>query len=330
MLRLISVFLALSITLVAPAQFGYHFSVKQESYQPLTDSISINNGNLWDEEIYKVPVGFSFVLDGDTIDSCYIAGPTALFNDTIGPTLSVFWTLFADFYDRGTNKGGISQSPLSYVTTGLAGSRVCKIEISNAGFWDEYNLYNTSNDFVNLQIWLYEGSNVVELRYGQSKISYPADYFIFYSDPLAALVRMSVEGDSIRAMYYLHGDPANPWVDSVFNEETNTLLLPHALDSMPAAGTVYRFEPLPNSVADVKANGTAQIYPTICTDKLLLQCEKDNVRYKVYSVTGVDTGVEGKTFPGLTTIYLHTLPSGVYILSIQDNSEKKATTFIKQ
>src|ERR1044071_1371417 len=140
LMRLLLPFLtALCMAANCTGQFNYTYSVKQETYQPLTGGISLNNNTLWDEEFYRIPIGFSFVLDGDTIDSCYVAGPTAIFNDTSGNSVSCFWTILADLYDRGTHNGGFSLSPLSYLTAGVAGNRICKIEIANAGFWDEYD-----------------------------------------------------------------------------------------------------------------------------------------------------------------------------------------------
>lgn len=328
---LLSFLTALCMAVNCHGQFNYTWSVKQEPYQTLTGSTSLNNNMLWDEEIYKVPVGFSFVLDGDTIDSCYVTGPTALFNDTTKETVSAFWTILADLYDRGTHNGGISLSPLSYKTTGIPGNRICKIEIANAGFWDEFDNYGTYNDYINLQVWLYEGSNAVELRYGPSKVSYPVDYFILYSNPLAGLFRMDTEGDTVRAMYYLHGDPANPQLDSVINADFNLLLLPHALDSMPAPGTVYRFEPTPTEIKKVKLLDDVRAYPGICQSELTINNNSSCiVQYDIIYISGNKTRISGIAEKGVHAIDVYALAPGLYLLQLETTGERKTIKFLKQ
>ena len=56
-----------------------------------------------------------------------------------------------------------SLSPVSYQLGGVPGSRILKVEWKNAGFHMDIAADNKSVDFVNLQIWLYEESNDIEL-----------------------------------------------------------------------------------------------------------------------------------------------------------------------
>ena len=42
------------------AQQSYYFGQYQDAYEPLTDSISLNQGQIWDDPTYNVPLGFNF------------------------------------------------------------------------------------------------------------------------------------------------------------------------------------------------------------------------------------------------------------------------------
>ena len=103
------------------------------------------------------------------------------FDDLVnGNYLTTGSPIFEDLCDRAFNPntdnegdpGGIS--PISYTTTGIAGSRICKIQVSNAGFYGENNQNGTSVSFINYQLWLYETTNDIEFRYGSVSIQTPS------------------------------------------------------------------------------------------------------------------------------------------------------------
>ena len=67
--------------------------------------------------------------------------------------------------------GGISD--ISYSLTGTTGSRICMIQVNNAGFFGEIYANDTSKSFINFQLWLYEGTNDIEIHFGNVNIQNP-------------------------------------------------------------------------------------------------------------------------------------------------------------
>lgn len=320
------------ILLYVPAccfsQFGYTYSVKSAPYQPLTNAISINADTLWDEEMYKLPIGFSFILDGKKTDSFAMLGPTYIASDSSGDVTG-FWSIDADLYDRGQHTTGVSASPLRYSVTGNAGNRICKIEIANAAFWNEYYFYHTTDDYINLQIWLCEAGNAVEFHYGASHVTYPGDYFLFSGKPQAGLFRFSTDSAFINAAYYLYGDPQHPGLDSAFHVDE----LPDGLDPIPAEGTVYRFEPLPTAVSDMAQHAVpVRVYPTVCTGQLTIDNSGAGpIQYQILSIDGrehITNGIAAAT--GRSMIDVSALTKGLYIIQLQNKDVHQAVKFIKQ
>ncbi len=222
------------------ASGDYSFSGTTGTYAELTDAISINNGQLWDDPIGSVPIGFTFKLYDIMLDTVYFGmGLGGLVSSAIDINFEADYAIIpfeADLIDRG-ELAGISQSPISYKLEGNAGSRILKIEWKNAGFVGEIGALGTLDDYVNFQVWLFEGSNDIEMHYGPSMVSNPV---ISYEGETGAFVGVS-DKDLVNS-YLLSGSPDNP-------ELSDTLV---TLDGTPADGTIYRFSNLTAGVDDDK------------------------------------------------------------------------------
>jgi hypothetical protein len=167
--------------------FSYTFSRTTGNYQDLTGATSLNNNQTWDDPGYIVPMDFPFTMFGKTIDSLSyfsLGGSLMGFcgSDTVyTPIISPFE---ADLIDRGGWTGN-SQSPLSYKVDGGVGNRILKIEWNNAGSYDD----STLNDYVNFQLWMYEGSDDIEIHFGASSIAVDTIFFYGESGPLVGVLR---------------------------------------------------------------------------------------------------------------------------------------------
>lgn len=202
------------------------------TYTDLTNAISINNWQLWDDPVYSVPIGFTFKLYDLMLDTVYFGiGLGGLVSSAIDANFEADYAIIpfeADLIDRG-ELSGISQSPISYKLEGNAGSRVLKIEWKNAGFLCEIGELGTLNDYVNFQVWLFEGSNDIEMHYGLNMVTNP---LINYDGETGAYV--GVSDKYLLNSYLLSGSPANPVI-------SDTLV---CLEGTPANGTIYRFSNL--------------------------------------------------------------------------------------
>jgi len=127
------------------AQHPYNFSKTTATYTPLTNATIANNGIWYDTSSYTIPVGFNFKMNGTnsttiTLRDGVFIGPD---NNTIQNGFGILGT---SLQDRNVGKT-VSASPIRYTTTGTAGSRIFKLEVSNAGFSEE-GQYNTDNDSI--------------------------------------------------------------------------------------------------------------------------------------------------------------------------------------
>lgn len=220
-------------------------------------------------------------------------------------------------------------SPIRYTVSGSAGSRIFKMEIANAGFWDEWDIYSTNNDSVNFQIWYYETSNIVELRFGPSHISHVTDYFMLGSGPVIGFMKnIDASTGSIDNLYYLDGSAAAPVLDST----SSLFSISGGLSSYPANGTVYRFTPPSTGVGAIaKELEGVKVLNTVCTDYVKVANKNaNNTSYTVTAMNGTNTNLNGTLQHGTNNIDLSALPAGVYILQCKNSDGAMQQRIVKQ
>lgn len=322
-------FIGTLFTQSAKAQLGYKLSVTTDTYTPLTGGTSVNGSTMWDEENYKVPLGFNFKLGSTTISDFSLVSGAFAATDTDAAVISGFFTCDGDLYDRGNSGGSSSMSPIRYTVSGTAGSRIFKMEVSNAGFFDEYDIYTTNNDFVNYQVWFYETSNIVELRYGPSNISHAADYFTLGSGPVVGFMKnIDPSSGSVDMLYYLNGSASSPAIDST----GNLFSISGGLASYPANGTVYRFTP-PSTGVDifVKELDGIKVMNTISTDYVRIANNSNaKTTYTLTAINGANVNLNGILQQGTNNIDMSALPAGVYVLQCKNTDGAMQQRIVKQ
>lgn len=216
----------------------YTFSYFTDTYTNLTGSTSLNAGLTWDDPTFTVPLNFPFIMWNDTLTGLMTSGLGGWLEGTTAGPNSPFVANACDVVDRASDTvdwegmpGSIS--PVSYITTGTPGSRILKVEWFNAGFYDDIYDDNISTDFVYFQIWLYEGSNNMEIRFGSSLITQPS--LAYSGEPGAILCAGYYDNDSM-FIYSLKGSAASPTA-VLCNADTGYT----TLTGDPASGIVYKF-----------------------------------------------------------------------------------------
>ncbi len=313
----------------AKAQLGYKLSVSTDTYTPLTGGTSVNGTTMWDEENYKIPLGFNFKLGSTTITDFSLVSSSFAATDTDGTVISGFFTCDADLHDRGNAGGSASMSPIRYTVSGSAGSRIFKMEIANAGFWDEWDTYSTNNDSVNFQVWYYETSNIVELRFGPSNITHATDYFFLGSGPIIGFMKnIDPSSGSLDMLYYLDGSASSPALDST----SSMFSVSGGLASYPANGTVYRFTPPGTGVGSIaKELEGVNVLNTVCTDYVKVANRyANNTMYTVTAMNGANVNLNGTLQQGTNNIDMSALPAGVYILQCKNNDGTMQQRIVKQ
>jgi hypothetical protein len=212
MRNLLICLLLLSFSASLNAQY-YTFTRSTDTYQDLSGSTNLFSGN-WDDEIDSFELPFNFWFFGGLKSKFYVMADGYLFIPH-GWDYGFITAITADL-----RKHPVLSSSVSYVIDGSAPNRIAKFQWKNAGYDG-----GLITHFTNYQIWIYENSSAIELRYGTS-VGYNSDYF--YQDaPFAGI------GVDMFNLYVLEGNPANPVLDS--NKFAT-------LTSIPASGTVYRFD----------------------------------------------------------------------------------------
>ena len=331
----------LFITLIYSSMLSisqYTFSKTTGTYTDLVGSTSLTNGTTWDDPQLTIPLGFSFQYFDSTISTIYIedygVGAELAINSSetgIIPSLSPF---DEDLVDRSfdVNSGNPSTggtSPISYLLTGTAGSRIMKIEWKNAGFYEDIDDDGTSVDFVNFQVWLYEGSNNIEFHYGPNSISQPQ---LCYESGIGAIVVL------YPAQNYLTGD-SGPNVINLTQAPTAPIIkIINSFDSLGSLnatipnGTIYQFTKSGGSVSinESDLDFKIKIYPNPAISILNINNIENR---KITNVSIID--VSGKLVISKgnfvnKTMNIETLENGVYFLKIESKDGIALKRFMKQ
>lgn len=261
----------LNSTNVVSAQ-NYTLTTLSSPYADLTGATSLNNGVVWDDPEYTIPLGFSFTAFGVTFDSIGTAfglgGELVIGDPSDSNLVHGFSPIYDDIMDRAydfanPNEGSPgSLSDLSYKTEGAVGNRIFKMQWKNVGFYDEIELDSISSDYINFQAWFYENGNIVEFRYGSSQILDPVACYDL--DTGATVSYYSLDTVNLGEDFYLvSGSPTAPTLYRVDSSQ----YFPVLSGDIPS-GTVYRFAPIPDGISTVKPNSELQIYPNPSTQTI--------------------------------------------------------------
>ena len=347
---LLMILLCHSCLLKAQPLVSYSFTyfTPETHYQELTGDISINNDTAWynDEHNWKIPLGFTFNLFGLATDTMYMVTGAILsdrpdsgnpaqqhnFLSSLGFIYDKVWYPFYHFHIADTAYFDTlttiwSQSPLSYKIEGAAPNRITKIQYKNAGFEAD----STDSDYINMQVWLYEGSNVIEYRYGPQRTS-PGIYNSA-PGPIAWLLNNAIFNISAPCErdFTLSGPAANPHLSYGYADTVNFATDTFSLTGTPPENIVYRFVPYMDtsgSVTDTTGpDHTAihiltpeiaafKVFPNPATDFInIVHKGINNGTMMMYNVTG--KLIMQKELSGLDKVYIGYLPSAMYFIKIE-------------
>lgn len=317
----------------------YSLEVANQTYEHLKGSTSLNNGEIWDDPDYEVPIGFTFKYFDFSFDKLFFdpegfGGMLSASTGKIGSSTLII-VHSSDLADRGLltedSDTPVSLSNLSYLLEGSAGSRILKIEWRNAGFFNDMDENDTSIDFINYQCWFYEGSNTIEIHFGPKLITQPDLAFDSENGPFVGLARDVVSSTGVvDSVYLVLGKPTSP-VLKVLTEDDIDTATNLFLDGMIPEGTVYRFVRKGSSVSVPELSSIhVQVYPNPANDELFISTGDV---YKMADVSVIDAlgkVVLTSQFSGKQTrIDLSSLASGVYGVRIETESGAASTKFVK-
>ncbi len=238
----------LLLTNVSIAQtMFYKDSFYTAPFQRLIGSTLVNLGadTLWDDPTFEVPLGFKFRFFNDSTTSIHCSGDLGL-----GAMLSLnntdtnnFKIIFVSFLDLENKNDSLALSPISYLISGVAPNRICKLEWRNAGLLD-----GLATDSIDIQAWFYEDSDIIEYRYGNVNIqAAPEDIYYITGeagDYLGIMDSLDISGitPSSKKTYFFQGNPQVPDFDSL-TSFTFISAFP-GMDTTVSSNTVFRFQPI--------------------------------------------------------------------------------------
>jgi|GEM_PF-352630 len=306
--------------MAAPVNTLYTFSTFTAVYQPIT-GISLTSGLKWDDPNLPVSPGFNFKLyndQGTTIN--FAEGNYITFDNPNVSILTLASPMFEDICDRAFKPSSNSEgdpggvSDISYTVTGTAGSRICKIQVQNAGFFEEQLANDTSVSSVNFQVWLYETSWDIEFRFGAVDIQNPS---INLQNPNGFICGLGEKVD----------------LNTANNQSSNLLSGPHTNPTMVAlttnvneviagaieSGRVYKFSRVvvnPVGITTASTTKPLSLYPNPASSELFISNishDTENAFIEFYDVTGKKIHSEKLK----NRINLSTFNKGVYVVKIK-------------
>jgi hypothetical protein len=306
----------------ALAQFPYDFSILNQPYTELQNPIPLTTAS-WDDPSLTVQLGFEFHFLGSTTNNLYfdLGLGGLLVPDFTGTTMDMIMAYNSDIIDAGFNTNEML-SPISYLVAGDPGSRICKIQWKNVAFYNEVVDLGTALNRANFQLWIYEGSDIVEVRFGDNTIS--SESFGLVHDNMGPMIGfvedLNLMEDSFAAMYLLQGNPTSATVSTwaIYPEGSSFL------SDDPGSGIVYRFAP--NSVVNVtesKASPSFMIYPQPAQDqcRLIFPEHIDFLTIQLFDMAGREV----LTYAGNSSaaiLNVAQLNPGVYLAHVKANGRE--------
>lgn len=288
----------------------YVVSTSIDTYQQLSGTSMVDESNpdsINISPIYKaVPIGFNFKLRNVIFDSISLSeNGFAVFRKADTNRLSI--SLFEG--DLFNFQGTPSLSPINYITTGSTGNRIFKCEYVNSGFTNDPE----NDDFINVQLWLYEACSDFEIRVGNNSINSN----VFWGANNTPFIGIASYEDNYVSS--LIGGPTSP---------TLQIAPPIGyVDSIPYEGLVYHFSNCFLEVDHIKNENRISVFPNPSKDILHINL---NDIYSKISIEIIDLEgriVSNKTFYSKQNIELNNsdLSTGVYIICITTNGWKKTS-----
>ncbi len=324
--RIYSIMLLIIISTAKTQAQSYTLTTLTDTYTDITGT-SLSNGMTWDDPEYTVPIGFDFEAFGYTTSSLefFDVGASLAFSAGID-TLVILGPDFSDLADRGCDNmtwegepGGLSD--ISYTVDGAVGSRIFKLEWNNAGFFEDINDDNVSSDYVNMQLWLYEGSNIIEYRYGPNDVSSPTLNYEGLSGPVIAQGIFDIDNGELDG-FEINGNPSAPSM-ATYNGNPFT-----GVSGVIPDGTVYRLTPDPTAVNHISLLGTIKLYPNP-TESILHIADMDISEIEKIEIWNM-LGQKIENYTAQSELDVSTLNPGLYNIKAYTSEGIYQSVFTKR
>lgn len=346
--QLISAFvisIIFSYALIGQEIIQYDLSSRTSIYSPLENgALALPAEEQWEPfaTTFAVDLGFEFNMLGTPttgLENFITTGILTILDSENVPENTPFPVIITNAFqfENRAEIPGNDPSLIRYETIGEPGEQIFKIEYANAGYLIELEELGTLDLFFNMQVWLYEGSNCIELRYGPNNIEGSEDFILDEASGFVTGLVVSTLAQVFGApgrpyAIFPTGDTQNPVEDELV-DFMGTLEENPFLDDFPTDGLLFSFCPEgvdpPVNTNDLLLDLDWNLYPNPVDQVLTIDFQSlDNGRYELLSTDGVLMKT-GQINQGQILIDVSGLASGHYITKVTTDEGFAAKRFFK-
>lgn len=293
-----------------------------DNYTNLENPTEVTSvGDEWDDPSFTFPIGFDFTFMGETNNTLIMnddfLGGAVSFPPSPDGIYNVLFAHFTDIIDREASDSTL-QSSISYSLKGNAGEQIFKLEWKDVAFYNEWSTFGTAENIMNLQLWIYEGSNNFEIRFGPSNYTDTLDLIHDADGPTCGIMdSLDLNPEAIKTIWHLSGDPLNPTLNNVNN--IDDIYITDMLSDNPADGMVYQFINSLSATEDFAQSNAMKVYPSLVSNQFFVEVNEDVLSEKTTFALNDQLGrpVFNKTITDVKTEFsLGHLPTGFYYATI--------------
>ena len=302
MKNLITLFGFFILTISTLKAQSYSFSVLNATYQDLTSPTLVSTPDWNEYSVFKVKLPFKFNYFGKNYDTIYaMGGFDGFVYETDGQNQFFPSDQIYTFDNRMTDTEN-NASTISYQTTGSSPNRIFKLQTKNAHFSAD----NSAADYANVQLWLYEISNIIEIHYGTSSILNNETWDV-----------PGTKGPSVGIFstysnfVSLSGNADNPTASSTE--------ISMSIDGVPSVNKVFRFEPKKVGISVLNAFNTFSMFPNPTSGIITIQ-HAEGKNLQIIDLYGKEIVRENQLTSDSKIQLEGVLTQGIYFVNILSKS----------
>ena len=310
-------------------EIPYSFSYSSADFTDLDNPLELSGDEIWADNFYRlIDLGFEFEVAGTLFDRIEVRSGGVDFYEVGSSRSRRLFSFYRLLEDRGTTQ---SESPITYQVDNSptdAGA-IFKIEWKNAGVVAGPDASNIPEDFLDLQVWLHENSNIISIHFGANQIS--------AESLLHSLVNASVLGIKLLVDNTFIGPVGNGTMPSSVVDFCDPGVCYQNINSYPSDGTIYWFTPAPIMVSTTQVDElfNVSVYPNPTRDKVVVQLlpnqlpEVEMIRLLNMQGQMVWKAIQPELSSSIN-IDLSELPAGIYTLIVYHESGMVTKEIVKK